>query len=87
MEKSSVFEVVASSTKTGIGRNGKPYVIEDLTVNFNGRPATVRKPKGEIVNVGDRVRIQLAAVKGFGMLQVGATVAEVIPAAQKGEVK
>ena len=82
--ENSVFEVVATSTKTGIGRNGKPYVIEDLTVNFNGRPATVRKPKGAIVNVGDSVRIGLGAVRGCGMAQVGAVVTEVIPA-QKGE--
>lgn len=83
--ENSVFEVIGMNRKTGIGRNGAPYVIEDLTVNFNGRAATIRKPRGMSVNVGDSVRIELAAVRGYGAAQVGARVAEVMPAEKKGE--
>lgn len=84
MEK-TIFEVIASDRKTGIGRNDQPYVIETLTVNFNGKAATVRKPKGAIVNVGDSVRIGLGTVRGYGRAAIGAVVTEVIPAEKKGE--
>lgn len=81
----NTFKVIGISSRTGLGRNGEPYVIENLNINFNGRAATIRKPKGMIVNVSDSVRVGLGVVRGYGSAQIGAVVKEVIPAVQKGE--
>lgn len=81
----NTFEVIGISSRTGIGKNGEPYVIENLNINFNGRAAAIRKPRGMSVSVGDSVRIELAAVRGYGAAQVGARVVEVMPAKKKGE--
>ena len=80
-----LFEVIEKNTKTGIGRNGAPYVIETLTLNFRGKAAKIRAPRDLMVNIGDKVKIQLGTVRGFGVAQIGAIVTEVIPVEMKGE--
>lgn len=82
----AVFEVIGKDTKTGISsRTGAPYVVENLTLNFNGRAAKIKAPKDTIINVGDKVKIQLGTVRGYGVAQIGAIVTEVIPQEKKGE--
>lgn len=81
-----LFEVIGKDTKIGISsRTGAPYIIENLTLNFNGRAAKIKAPKDTVVNVGDKVKIQLGTVRGFGVAQIGAIVTEVIPVEMKGE--
>lgn len=81
-----VFEVIGKDTRTGISsRTGAPYIIENLILNFNGRAAKIKAPKDTVVNVGDKVKIQLGTVRGFGVAQIAAIVTEVIPVEMKGE--
>ena len=82
----TVFEVIGKDTRTGISsRTGEPYVIENLTLNCNGKAAKVRSPRNMTVNIGDSVRLGLGTVRGYGSAQVGAVVKEVVPAGKKGE--
>ncbi|MEI3436842.1 MAG: hypothetical protein V8Q83_01215 [Blautia sp.] len=57
-----------------------------MIINFGGKAATIKCPKDKVVNVGDKVKIQLGTVRGYGCAELAAVVAEVIPAeATKGE--
>ena len=81
----TVFKVIGKTAQSGINKRNQPYVIERLTVNFGGKAATIKCPKDKVVNVGDRVKIQLGTVRGFGCAELAAVVTEVNPAEVKGE--
>ena len=82
----TIFEVIAKDSRTGVSaRTGTPYVVENLTLNFQGKAAKIRAPRDMTVNIGDLVRVELGTVRGFGAAQVGAIVKEVIPQEKKGE--
>ena len=76
--ENTIFEVIGKDTKTGLGRNNEAYVIENLTLNFNGKAAKVRSPRNMTVNIGDSVRLGLGTVRGYGSAQIGAVVEEII---------
>jgi hypothetical protein len=82
----TIFEVIAKDSRTGISaRTGTPYVVENLTLNFQGKAAKIRAPRDMTVNIGDSVRLELGTVRGYGVAQIGAIVKEVIPQEKKGE--
>lgn len=76
----TMFKVIAKDSRTG-----SPYVIENLTLNFQGKAAKIRAPRDMTVNIGDSVRLELSTVRGYGVAQIGAIVKEVIPQEKKGE--
>lgn len=75
--ENNIFEIIGKDTKTGIGRDGQQYVIENLVVNFGGKAAKIRAPRNMSVNIGDSVRVELGLVRGYGSAQIGAVVKEV----------
>lgn len=75
--ENNIFEIIGKDTKTGIGRDGQQYVIENLVVNFGGKAAKIRAPRNMSVNIGDSVRVELGLVRGYGSAQNGAVVKEV----------
>lgn len=83
MEENKIFEVIGKTAQSGINKRNQPYVVERLTINFGGKAATIKCPKDKIVNVGDKVKIQLGTVRGYGVAQIGAIVKEVIPQEKK----
>ena len=86
MEENKIFEVIGKTAQSGINKRNQPYVVERLIINFDGKAATIKCPKDKVVNVGDKVKIQLGTVRGYGCAELAAVVAEVIPAeATKGE--
>lgn len=86
MEENKIFEVIGKTVQSGINKRNQPYVVERLIINFGGKAATIKCPKDKVVNVGDKVKIQLGTVRGYGCAELAAVVAEVIPAeATKGE--
>ena len=76
--ENNIFEIIGKDTKTGIGRNGETYVIENLILNFNGKAAKIRAPRNMSVNIGDSVRVGLGLVRNYGCLQIGAVVDQII---------
>lgn len=76
--ENNIFEIIGKDTKTGIGRDGQQYVIENLVVNFNGKAAKIRAPRNMSVNIGDSIRVGLGLVRNYGCLQVGAIIDQVI---------
>lgn len=74
-----IFEVIGKTAQSGINKRNQPYVVERLTINFGGKAATIKCPKDKIVNVGDKVKIQLGTVRGFGCAELGAVITGVIP--------
>lgn len=64
--ENNVFEVIGKDVKTGIGRDGQQYVIENLVVNFKGKAAKIRTPRNMSVNIGDFIRVELGLVRGYG---------------------
>lgn len=76
----TIFEVIAKDSRTGT-----PYVVENLTLNFQGKAAKIRAPRDMTVNIGDSVRLEFGTVRGYGVAQIGAIVKEVIPQEKKGE--
>lgn len=86
MEENKIFEVIGKTAQSGINKRNQPYVVERLTINFGGKAATIKCPKDKVVNVGDKVKIQLGTVRGFGCAELGVVITGVIPAeATKGE--
>jgi hypothetical protein len=82
----TIFEVIAKDSRTGVSaRTGTPYVVENLTLNFQGKAAKIRAPRDMTVNIGDSVRLEFGTVRGYGVAQIGAIVKEVIPQEKKGE--
>lgn len=75
--ENNIFEIIGKDTKTGIGRNGETYVIENLILNFNGKAAKIRAPRNMSVNIGDSVILEFGTVRGYGAPQIGAVVKEV----------
>lgn len=55
--ENNIFEIIGKDTKTGIGRDGQQYVIENLVVNFAGKAAKIRIPRNMTANIGDSVRV------------------------------
>lgn len=84
MEENKIFEVIGKTAQSGINKRNQPYVVERLIINFGGKAATIKCPKDKVVNVGDKVKIQLGTVRGYGCAKLAAVVAEVVPA-EKGE--
>lgn len=84
MEENKIFEVIGKTAQSGINKRNQPYVVERLIINFGGKAATIKCPKDKVVNVGDKVKIQLGTVRGYGCAELAAVVAEVVPA-EKGE--
>lgn len=83
----TIFEVIAKDSRTGISaRTGTPYVVENLTLNFQGKAAKIRAPRDMTVNIGDSVRLELGTVRGYGVAQIGAIVKEVIPQEKKDQL-
>lgn len=76
--ENNVFEVIGKDVKTGIGRDGQQYVIENLVVNFKGKAAKIRTPRNMSVNIGDFIRVELGLVRGYGAVQIGAVVEQII---------
>ena len=76
--ENNVFEVIGKDVKTGIGRDGQQYVIENLVVNFKGKAAKIRAPRNMSVNIGDFIRVELGLVRGYGAVQIGAVVEQII---------
>nr|UVN02378.1 MAG: hypothetical protein [Bacteriophage sp.] len=76
--ENNIFEIIGKDTKTGLGRNNETYIIENLTLNFNGKAAKVRSPRNMTVNIGDFVRLGFGLVRNYGCLQIGAVVEQVI---------
>ena len=71
-----VFEVIGKDTRTGISsRTGEPYVIENLTLNFQA--AKIRAPRDMKIDIGDSVILEFGTVRGYGAPQIGAVVKEV----------
>lgn len=82
----TIFEVIAKDSRTGVSAGtGTPYVVENLTLNFQGKAAKIRAPRDMTVNIGDSVRLEFGTVRGYGVAQIGAIVKEVIPQEKKGE--
>ena len=84
MEENKIFEVIGKTAQSGINKRNQPYVVDRLIINFGGKAATIKCPKDKVVNVGDKVKIQLGTVRGYGCAELAAVVAEVVPA-EKGE--
>ena len=78
VRENNIFEIIGKDTKTGIGRDGQQYVIENLVVNFGGKAAKIRAPRNMSVNIGDSARVKLGLVRGYGSAQIGAVVEEII---------
>lgn len=76
--ENNIFEIIGKDTKTGIGRDGQQYVIENLVVNFNGKAAKIRAPRNMSVNIGDSIRLGFGLVRNYGCLQIGAVVEQII---------
>lgn len=76
--ENNIFEVIGKDVKTGIGRDGQQYVIENLVVNFKGKAAKIRTPRNMSVNIGDFIRVELGLVRGYGAVQIGAVVEQII---------
>lgn len=76
--ENNIFEVIGKDVKTGIGRDGQQYVIENLVVNFKGKAAKIRAPRNMSVNIGDFIRVELGLVRGYGAVQIGAVVEQII---------
>ena len=76
--ENNVFEVIGKDVKTGIGRDGQQYVIDNLVVNFKGKAAKIRTPRNMSVNIGDFIRVELGLVRGYGAVQIGAVVEQII---------
>lgn len=83
--ENNVFEIIGRDTKTGIGRNGETYVIENLILNFHGKNAKIRAPRNVSANIGDHVRVGLGLVGFYGSLGVGAIVEQVIKKEEKNK--
>ena len=76
--ENNIFEVIGKDVKTGIGRDGQQYVIENLVVNFKGKAAKIRAPRNMSVNIGDFIRVELGLVRRYGAVQIGAVVEQII---------
>lgn len=76
--ENNIFEIIGKDTKTGIGRDGQQYVIENLVVNFNGKAAKIRAPRNMSANIGDFACVKLGLVRGYGSAQIGAVVEKII---------
>lgn len=76
--ENNIFEVIGKDVKTGIGRDGQQYVIENPVVNFKGKAAKIRAPRNMSVNIGDFIRVELGLVRGYGAVQIGAVVEQII---------
>lgn len=81
--ENNIFEIIGKDTKTGVGRDGQQYVIENLVVNFNGKAAKIRAPRNMSANIGDFACVELSLVRNYGCLQVGAVVEEIIKKQEK----
>ena len=81
--ENNIFEVIGKDVKTGIGRDGQQYVIENLVVNFKGKAAKIRAPRNMSVNIGDFIRVELGLVRGYGAVQIGAVVEQIIKKQEK----
>lgn len=81
--ENNIFEVIGKDVKTGIGRDGQQYVIENLVVNFKGKAAKIRTPRNMSVNIGDFIRVELGLVRGYGAVQIGAVVEQIIKKQEK----
>lgn len=76
----TTYKIIAKDIKAGIGRNGDPYIIENLVINFNGKSAKVRTPKNMTINIGDEIKLALGTRRGWGRAEICAVVSEVFPA-------
>lgn len=76
----TTYKVIGKDAKTGIGRNGDPYIIENLVINFNGKSAKVRTPRNMTVNIGDEIKLAFGTRRGWGAAEICAVVSEVFPA-------
>lgn len=76
--ENNIFEVIGKDVKTGIGRDGQQYVIENPVVNFKGKAAKIRAPRNMSVNIGDFIRVELGLARGYGAVQIGAVVEQII---------
>lgn len=80
-----MYKVISKESRSGISRIGKPYVFNYLILDFNGKPARIRAPRGMDINVNDRVSLDLTTKRGIGCADVIATVKEVYAEEAKGE--
>lgn len=83
----NTYKIVNLFTRSGITKNGVPYTIDEANIDFMGKTAKIRIPKGMTACVGDNVCIGLGTKRAFGCNELTAVITEVIPAAQKGEHK
>lgn len=77
--------VTGKFTRTGTGKTGQPYSIEELTVDFNGRIAKIRAPKDVVVSIGDSVILGFGVKRGYGCAELCPVITEVISQEKKGD--
>lgn len=76
----NTYKIVNLFTRSGIAKNGTPYTVDEANVDFMGKTAKIRMPKGVTARVGDDVRIELGVKRAFGCNELAAVITEVIPA-------
>ena len=85
MSGKNYFKVLSKDSKSGIGKNGKPYCYESLTIDFYGKVAKVSLPENMEVKPGHFVKLGFCTRRGYGCAEVVATVVEVLKPEVKGE--
>lgn len=76
-----VLKIVGVSVYNGISRNGKPYVLKSLEVDFSGEKVRI-KCFDENVEIGDYVQIGFGVRKNVYGSELMACVEKIIPAAE-----
>ena len=77
--RKTYYEIIGKDSKSGISaRTGQTFLIESLTLNFNGHVARVLPPKDITVNIGDFVSLKMSTFKKYGVYHVGVVVEDII---------
>lgn len=80
----NTYKIVNLFTRSGITKNGVPYTIDEANVDFDGKTAKIRIPKGMTACVGDDARVEIGIKRAFGCNELTAIITEII-SGKKGE--
>lgn len=78
MEEIKKFKVVGKDQRSGIGRDGQPWTISNITVDYYGKPCRVRIANDLKVQTGDAVTLGIGSRRAYGGSELVVIVKDVV---------